>query len=106
MLGNFDKSTKLDAQVHRMLIHMFGDEIVFKSVISRGVRNREATFHGKTIFEHAPDDPASVQYLALVKEMLLKRASKSPTRLPAVPERTPVPNEGVKFTKVEAVANG
>ena len=59
-------------------------ELVFKSVIGRGVRNREATFHGKTIFEHAPNDPASIQYLDLVKEMLQKRASVAPTRLPTI----------------------
>lgn len=82
ILGNFDKSTKLDARVHRLLIETFGIDLVFKSVINRGVRNREATFHGKTIFEHAPNDPASFQYLELVKEMLRKRASISPTRLP------------------------
>ena len=43
ILGNFDKSTKLDAHVHQRLVDMFGEALVFRSVISRGVRNREAT---------------------------------------------------------------
>lgn len=106
LLGNFDKSTKLDGQVHEMLKGMFGEALVFKTVITRGVRTREATFNGQTIFEHAPNDPASGQYLTLVKEMLLKRQSQSPTRLPPIPDKMPdLPQqEGLSFA--DEVANG
>lgn len=84
LLGNYDKSTKLDRQVHEILKDTFGDDIVFQSVIGRGVRNREATFNGLTIFEHAPNDSASEQYLRLVDEMLSKRKANSPTRLKSI----------------------
>ena len=108
ILGNFDKSTKLDAQVHRMLVDMFGVDLVFKSVIGRGVRNREATFHGKTIFEHASNDPASIQYLDLVKEMLQKRASVAPTRLPTIETESSALVQGIESNRVgeRMIANG
>ncbi len=105
VLGNYDRSTKLDAQVHQKLVDIFGEAIVFKTVVGRGVRNREATFSGKTIFEHAPDTPASNQYLALVKEMLQKRASQSPSRLPPLPNDPILEQDSIaSFEQSEAVA--
>lgn len=105
ILGNFDKSTKLDGQVHEMLKGMFGDDLVFRTVIGRGVRHREATFNGLTIFEHAPEDASSKQYLNLAKEMLVKRHSQSPTRLPPIEdERVQLPPSDEE--RGEEVANG
>ena len=70
LLGCYDKSAKLDSQVHQMLIEMFGEQLVFDTTISRTVRHREATFGGKTIFEHAPNQPASLEYVSLAQEMI------------------------------------
>lgn len=80
LLGNFDKSAKLDRDIHSYLIKQFGDNIVFQTTISRAVKHREATIHRKTIFEHAPGDQASIQYLDLVRE-LINRGTKSPRGL-------------------------
>lgn len=107
ILGNFDKSTKLDGQVHQMLKDMFGEALVFKTVIGRGVRNREATFNGLTIFEHAPNDPASDQYLTIVREMLFKRQSSAPTRLPPITETPRLPIADSMADEIsEEVVNG
>ena len=80
LLGNFDKSAKLDRDIHNLLIRKFGDNIVFNTTISRSVKHREATIYRRTIFEHAPNDQSSLQYLDLVKE-LLNRGTKSPRGL-------------------------
>ena len=34
------------------------------------MKHRESTLYRKTIFEHAPGDQASVQYMELLKEMI------------------------------------
>lgn len=76
LLGNFDKSAKLDTQIHDMLKRKFGPALVFETTISRSVRHREATINGLTIFEHARDQLPSEQYLQLVKE-LIRRGQKA-----------------------------
>lgn len=74
LLGNYDKTTKLDADIHKALVKKFGDELVFRTTIARSVKHREATVHQKTIFEHAPGDQASEQYAELVTEMINRGA--------------------------------
>ena len=75
LLGNFDKSTKLDSQIHQLLVSKFGQGAVFQNTIGRSVRMRELTVLNLTVFEHEPARPQSEQFLSLVREMI-NRASK------------------------------
>jgi len=74
LLGNYDKTAKLDADIHKALVKKFGEDLVFKTTIARSVKHRESTLYRRTIFEHAPSDQASVQYAELVKEMINRGA--------------------------------
>lgn len=74
LLGNFDKTAKLDADIHKVLVKKFGEDLVFKTTIARSVKHRESTLYRRTIFEHAPNDQASIQYAELVKEMINRGA--------------------------------
>lgn len=75
LLGNFDKSAKLDSQLHALLVKKFGDAAVFQNTIGRSVRMRELTVLNRTVFEHEPAATQSEQFLSLVREMI-NRASK------------------------------
>lgn len=79
LLGNFDTRPKLDADIQKMLSQKFGENLVFSTVIHRSVKHREACIYGQTIFEHAPGQQASDQYLALAREALarLEKAQES-----------------------------
>src|SRR4051812_5719118 len=70
LLGNYDRTTVLDRQIHEMLQQRFGGEVVFNTTIGRSVRMREATVQGQTIFEHPEGDAQAQQFSALVHEML------------------------------------
>ena len=85
LLGNFDKNAKLDTQIYQKLCEKFGENAVFQTTISRGVRMRELTFSNKTIFEFDPDSPQADQFLSLVREMI-NRASKGTNTLKPLPE--------------------
>ena len=85
LLGNFDKNAKLDTQIYQKLCEKFGENAVFQTTISRGVRMRELTFSNKTIFEFEPDSPQADQFLSLVREMI-NRASKGTNTLKPLPE--------------------
>lgn len=74
LLGNYDKTAKLDADIHKALVKKFGEELVFNTTIARSVKHRESTLYRRTIFEHAPTDQASIQYAELVKEMINRGA--------------------------------
>jgi len=76
LLGNTDARAKLDFDIHAMLVQSFGKERVFKTVINRSVKHREATVYGQTIFEHAGEQPAAEQFLEVAKE-LIKRLEKA-----------------------------
>src|SRR3954449_12635713 len=52
MLGNYDRTTSLDRQVHDLLKQRFTPALVFSTTIGRSVRYREATMSRITIFEH------------------------------------------------------
>ena len=75
LLGNFDRSAKLDAQIHAHLTSRFGDNAVFQTTIGRSVRMRELTVLHRTVFEHEPAHIQAEQFLNLAKEMI-NRASK------------------------------
>jgi chromosome partitioning protein len=93
LLGNYDKTTVLDRQIHEMLQQRFGGEVVFNTTIGRSVRMREATVQGQTIFEHPEGVAQAQQFTALVQEML-NRGSKSKDQTV-----NPLPDEEV-FGKV------
>ncbi|MCC7498586.1 MAG: ParA family protein [Bryobacterales bacterium] len=69
LLGNYDTTAKLDSDIHKMLSRKFGAELIFDVKISRSVKHREATVYSRTIFEHAPEQQPSAQFLALVNEV-------------------------------------
>src|SRR5262245_27281618 len=74
LLGNYDKTAKLDKDIHRALVTKFGEDLVFRTTIARSVKHRESTLYRRTIFEHAPEDQASLQYAELLKELVNRGA--------------------------------
>lgn len=74
LLGNFDRTTSLDRQVHEFLRTRFTPALVFGTTISRSVRYREATMGRITIFEHSEGREQANQYVTLVKEMINRGA--------------------------------
>lgn len=70
LLGNYDPRAKLDRDIQKMLAGMFTEDLLFQTVIGRSVKHREATVYGKTIFEHASNEPASQQFNAIAKEIV------------------------------------
>lgn len=74
LLGNFDRTTSLDRQVHELLRTRFTPSLVFGTTIARSVRYREATMGRITIFEHSEGRDQAGQYLDLVKEMINRGA--------------------------------
>lgn len=74
LLGNFDRTTSLDRQVHDFLKTRFTSSLVFGTTISRSVRYREATMGRITIFEHSEGREQANQYVTLVKEMINRGA--------------------------------
>lgn len=75
LLGNFDKSAKLDSQMHELFVNKFGANAVFQNTIERSVRMRELTVLNRTVFEHEPACAQVEQFLNLVNEMI-NRVSK------------------------------
>ena len=98
VLGNMDSSARLDSDIRQMLQDKFGQDRVFKTVISRSVKHREAPVYGRTIFEHATGAPAAVQFTELTNEISdrLEAAHGQPKEM--------VPNE--PEMAAVAVANG
>lgn len=74
LLGNYDRTTSLDKQVHDLLRQRFTPALVFSTTIGRSVRYREATMMRCTIFEHPQAQEQAGQFLALVKEMINRGA--------------------------------
>jgi len=74
LLGNYDRTTALDKQVHEMLRNRFTPALVFSTTIGRSVRYREATMMRLTIFEHPQGGEQAAQFQTLVKEMINRGA--------------------------------
>ena len=85
LLGNYDKSAKLDSQLPALLIKKFGESAVFQSTIGRSVRMRELTVLNRTVFEHEPAGAQGEQFLNLVREMI-NRASKGENTAKPLPK--------------------
>jgi len=75
LLGNFDKTTKLDAGIYNLLCKKFGENSVFQTTIGRGVRMKEMVFNNQTIFEFEDTAAQATDFLKLVNEMI-NRAMK------------------------------
>lgn len=74
LLGNYDKTTSLDKDVHSLLKKRFSAPLVFGTTISRSVRYREANMGRITIFEHPKGVDQAAEYISLVKEMINRGA--------------------------------
>lgn len=74
LLGNYDRTTSLDKQVHELLRQRFTPALVFATTIARSVRYREATMSRLTIFEHPEGTEQAAQFTALVREMINRGA--------------------------------
>ena len=74
LLGNYDRTTSLDKQVHDLLRQRFTPALVFATTIARSVRYREAAMGRITIFEHPEGKEQASQFVALVKEMINRGA--------------------------------
>lgn len=70
LLGNFDRTTKLDSSIYELLCKKFGETTVFQTTIGRGVKMKEMVFHNKTIFEYSDTAAQANDFLTLVKEMI------------------------------------
>jgi len=79
VLGNLDSTARLDTDIQEMLRAKFGEERVFRTMISRSVKHREAPVYGKTIFEHAPGQAASNQFADLAGEIISRLAAPGRT---------------------------
>lgn len=85
LLGNYDKTAKLDTQIHKLLIDKFGAGAVFQTTIGRSVRMRELTVLNRTVFEHEPAHVQGQQFLDLAREMI-NRGSKGEYALNPLPK--------------------
>lgn len=96
LLGNYDRTTTLDSDIHQKLKQQFGENITFNTTIGRSVRMRDATVRGQTIFE-IPEAQAQAQNFVTLVSELLNRGSKTRTAT-----ANPLPDEEI-FKKI---ANG
>jgi chromosome partitioning protein len=96
LLGNTDARATLDFDIYAMLVQSFGKGRVFETVINRSVKHREATVYGQTIFEHAAEQPAAEQFLAVGRELIerLKKAEAGKGTEQAIPLAQTLPSAG------------
>ena len=72
LLGNFNHVAKLDRDLYERLRETYGDGVMFKATVNTSVRHREATVYNRTIFEHAPNQPASRQFAEVARELIAR----------------------------------
>lgn len=82
LLGNFDRTTKLDTNIYELLCKKFGETAVFQTTIGRGVKMKEMVFHNKTVFEYAENAAQANDFLSLVREMIGRAMKGSNTTRP------------------------
>ena len=75
LLGNFNPVAKLDRDLYERLRETYGEGVMFQSTVNASVRHREATVYNRTIFEHAPKQPASKQFADVAGELVARIAS-------------------------------
>src|SRR5262249_32330041 len=86
LLGNYDRTAKLDRDIHKLLQERFGDDVVFKTTIGRSVRMRDATVRGVTIFELPEAQGQGDQFVALIQEMLNRGSKRREQTLNPLPD--------------------
>ena len=92
LLTKIQKGTKLDVEIRDLLLNVFDDGTLFDIEITTSVRHREASLHGIPIHDHAPDEPASTQYLSLADEVLERLGNPKPIVVEDEKLSTPVVN--------------
>ena len=70
LLGNFNHVAKLDRDLYSRLRDTYGEGVLFETTVNTSVRHREASVYNRTIFEHAPDQPASRQFVKVARELV------------------------------------
>ncbi len=70
LLGNFNHVARLDRDLYARLQETYGEGVLFSTTVNTSVRHREATVYNRTIFEHAPDQPASQQFAKVARELI------------------------------------
>ena len=68
LVGAYDKSTVLDAEIYSKLKRQFGAHLSPVKV-TRGVRLRESFSYHVSIYEHAPESDQAKQFRAFVREV-------------------------------------
>ncbi len=107
LLGNFDRTTSLDKQVHDLLRQRFTSALVFATTIARSVRYREAAMGRITIFEHPEGREQAGQFLQLVREMINRGAKGAfGATLNPLPDATTVEQVIGEDSEEREVANG
>jgi len=107
LVGNYDRSTVLDAQMYARLHQKFGEHLS-KAKIPRGVKMREATSHHTTIFEHAPTSEHAIQFQEFTREVVarIERSFKAQAEAAAeAPQAQPVAATDDEFAMGE-LSNG
>lgn len=104
LVGAYDKSTVLDAEIYAKLKRQFGDHLSPVKV-TRGVRLRESFSYHLSIFEHAPESDQAKQFRAFVRQVV-DGVSKGRTADPEVDASKDVlvpqpPPAGVSDEEVE-----
>jgi len=83
LLANVNMRTKLDKDLRERLSEQFGADVLFGTPITNSVVHRQATMNFQTIFEFAPDEQASQQYLSVARELVSRvtaAAAPAPTK--------------------------
>ena len=114
LLGNFDRTTKLDANIYDLLCKKFGENAVFRSTIARTVKMKEMVFYNKTIFEYAETTAQAGDFLSLVKEMISRAVMGTSTARPLpdlervieTSEKSEISLDRVGEELVQEVSNG
>jgi chromosome partitioning protein len=70
ILANVNMRTKLDKDLRERLSDQFGADVLFGTPVTNSVVHRQATMNYQTIFEFAPDEQASQQYMAIARELV------------------------------------
>ena len=69
LVGNFDRSARLDQDIYEQLRSKFGEQMSAVKV-TRGVRMRELPSFQTTIFEHDPKCDQAEQYREFCREVI------------------------------------
>lgn len=70
-LTKYQSRTKLSQGIREKFYEIYGKEIkVFEEYIPYSIKAAEQTLYGKSLIELAPDNPVSVAYMNITKELL------------------------------------